>query len=440
MAGGERARGYTSMIDELEALSGLTGMLDAGWDRRRFMRGLGTSAAVVAGGAVLGVPSLWAEDQKASAGKTSTPTESAAPTPTPRPEIVTNIDSFMKVPRADGAIPGPFPGRVVQVTDPRCLVDDKVDAAVVQEMLEAGITRLTGKDMKTSARMLVRPEDLIGLKVNPVGPPLISTRLELVEAVIKWLVDAGIPKKQLVIWDRFESMLTEAGFTAEAFPGIRVEALQIMDEEGDSWRGKDGRHVSADRFDMDAYYEAKGVVGKGVPGYKDDEFYLNQHVFNGERSFFGKLLTRELTRIINLPVFKNTGNGISMATKNLGYGALCNVGRLHRPLFFKVCAEVLAAPWVRDKLVLNITDGIRGQYDGGPGPNAQFVYPLRALFFATDPIAIDMVGHRQLVAKRKKEGVKVDEHPRYTEYLYYGAKLGLGVADPAKIDLVEVKA
>jgi hypothetical protein len=446
MAGEEQARGqaghggYRSMIDELEALGGLAGMLGPGWDRRRFMRGLGTSAAIVAGGAVLGVPGLWAQDQKASEGGAGAEAQKAVPTPTPRPEVVTNIDSFMKVPRAASAIPGPFPGKVVQVSDPRCLVDDTVDAAVVREMLASGITRLTGKDMKASARMLVSPDDLVGLKVNPVGPPLISTRLELVDAVIRWLVDAGIPRKQLVIWDRFESMLTEAGFTADAFPGVRIEALQVMDEEGDSWRGKDGRHVSADRFDMDAYYEARGVVGKGVAGYKDDEFYLNQHVFNGERSYFGKLVTRELTRIINLPVFKNTGNGISMATKNLGYGALCNVGRLHRPLFFKVCTEVLAAPWVRDKLVLNITDGIRGQYDGGPGPNAQFVYPLRTIYVATDPIAIDMVGHRQLVAKRKKEGVKVDEHPRYTEYLYYAATLGLGVADPAEIELVEVSA
>ena len=29
----------------------------------------------------------------------------------------------------------------------------------------------------------------------------------------------------------------------------------------------------------------------------------------------------EATKIINVPVLKNTGNGISMATKNLGYGA-----------------------------------------------------------------------------------------------------------------------
>ena len=35
-----------------------------------------------------------------------------------------------------------------------------------------------------------------------------------------------------------------------------------------------------------------------------------------------------------------------MATKNMGYGSICNTGRLHTPLFFNVCTEVLAAPVV----------------------------------------------------------------------------------------------
>jgi len=52
-----------------------------------------------------------------------------------------------------------------------------------------------------------------------------------------------------------------------------------------------------------------------------------------------------------------------------------------------VCTEVTAAPWIRDKLVLNVLDGLRGQYDGGPMPAAAFVYPYHTLYFATDPFA-----------------------------------------------------
>ncbi len=100
-----------------------------------------------------------------------------------------------------------------------------------------------------------------------------------------------------------------------------------------------------------------------------------------------------------------------MATKNLGYGAICNTGRLHAPLFFQVCTEVLAAPPVRDKLVLNVTDGPGAQYDGGPDKNAKFVYRNRTLYFATDPFALDMVCHDQLVAKRKAMGITGQRAP-----------------------------
>ncbi len=324
--------------------------------------------------------------------------------------------------------------------NPKSLVDNKPDAKVIAEMFEKGIRTLTGKDPKSSFSLLFRPDDVVGLKVNPVGPPLINTRLEVVDAVIQWLTDNGLPRKNIVIWDRFDYMLKDAGFTAERFPGVQIEGLQTMDETGNKWRDAAGNHVSKGNFDLEHFYFAKGIEGKGVPGYKDDEFYLNQHVFNGEYSYFGKLITRKLTKIINIPVFKNTGNGISMATKNMGYAAVCNTGRLHSPLFFKVCTEVLAAPPVRDRLVLNITDGLRGQYDGGPEPNAQFVYPHNSLYFATDPFALDMICHNQLVEKRKASGIKVNENPRYTDYLRYAEQLGLGIANPTEIDLRRIEA
>ncbi len=389
-------------------------------DRREFVRTAAVGAAAV-GGLVLGVPASGEEKPAATE---------------------TNIDDFLNVPRTRLSLPGLFPGRVVKVTDARVLRDERVDARIAAEMVEKGIRTLTGKKMKDSFRLFFSRDDVIGIKVNPVGPPLIHTKPETVEALVAWLVDGGVPTKNIVIWDRFEGMLKEAGYTSERFPGIRIEGLQTMDESegGASWRAADGSHVSAANFDQDVFYLAKGVVGKGVQGYADDAFYHNQHVFTGEKSFFGKLLTQRLTKLVNVAAFKNTGNGVSMATKNLGYGAICNTGRLHQPLFFKVCTEVLAAPVVRDRLVLNLIDGIRGQYEGGPDKSEKFVYPNASLYFATDPFALDMTGHREVVAKRKAMGVTTNEHPRFTEYLFYAEKLGLGVATPEKIDLVEVKA
>ena len=389
-----------------------------GLDRRELLKAAG-AGTVVAGGVLLGVPGLSDEPAKPA-------------------EPETNVADFLKVPRGPHALPGPFPGKVVKVSSPRCLVDDKVDGKAVGEMFEAGIASLTGKKPKEAFRLFFTKDDVVGLKVNPVGPPLISTRLEVVDAAIRWLEAGGLPRKNVVIWDRFDGMLKDAGFTAERFPGVRIEGLQTMDEEGNAWKDAAGRHVSEDRFDQEAFYQAKGIVGKGIKGYPDDEFYRNQHVFAGDRSFFGKLVTKSLTKIVNLAAYKNTGNGISMATKNLGYGSVCNTGRLHAPLFFKVCTEVLAAPPIREKLVLNVTDGIRGQYDGGPDKAEKFVYPNRALYFATDPFALDLVCHREIVAKRKAEKVAVNEHPRFTDYLFYAERLGIGAVSEGKLKLVEV--
>jgi hypothetical protein len=374
----------------------------------------------VSAGLVLGTPALWSQE-KDKAQKNTKPK--------------TNIDEILKVPKIKNSLPGPFPGKVVEIYDPKAMTDNKIDPQVVKAMFRKGITMLTKKNPAESFGLFFEKDDVVGIKVNPVGPGLISTRLEVVDAIIGWLTENGLKKKNIVIWDRFDYMLKDAGFTAQRYPGIGIEGLQTMDEEAAAgktkdnslWLDKNGNHVSAGNFDKDVFYWADVEGPKDLP-------YLNQHVFNGKHSYFGKLITKKLTKIINVPVFKNTGNGVSMATKNLGYGAICNTNRLHRPLFFDVCTEVLAFPGIRDKLVLNITDGIRAQYEGGPMPAAKFAYSYNRLFFAGDPFALDMICHQLIVKKRKEVGIKVNEHPRYTEYLRYAQRLGLGIADPEKIE------
>ena len=174
-----------------------------GMKRREFVKTLGVCSVAV-GGVVLGVP-VQAEEKK------------------PQPRIETNLADFMKVPRTKHSLPGPFPGKVVKVTDKRCLREDVVDAKAVKDMLANGITRLTGKSMADSFAMFFEKTDVIGLKVNLVGPPLINTRPQLVSAVIEWLAGNGVPKRNIIIWDRFSYMLTDAGFTAKNFPEVGIE-------------------------------------------------------------------------------------------------------------------------------------------------------------------------------------------------------------------------
>ncbi len=390
----------------------------ASLDRRSFLK---LSGALGAGLALSGSP-IRAQEAKP-----------AAPPAKPR----SNFEDVLKIPRAKTSLPGPFPGRVVEAHDPQVMVDDRPDPARVKALLEQGLVKLTGQSPKEAFGLLFTPDDVVGLKVNPVGPKLISTRLELMDAVIDWLVQSGLKRSNIIIWDRFDFMLKDAGFTSERFPGVGIEGLQTMDEaaaagqsaDNSRWLSSNGHHVSEANFDQTFSYWVDVDGPKDLP-------YLNQHVFNGRDSYFGKLLTQKLTKIINLPVFKNTGNAISMATKNIGYGAICNTNRLHKPLGLNVNTEVHAFPVIRDKLVLNITDALRAQYDGGPDAAASFIYSFGRIFLATDPFALDTVCHRLIVDKRKSMGVKVNENPVYTEYLRYGERLGLGVADPSRIQHV----
>ncbi|HUV31396.1 MAG TPA: DUF362 domain-containing protein [Acidobacteriota bacterium] len=383
-------------------------------NRRDFLK----AGGVVGAGLMLGNPSLWAQDKEKN-GETERPR--------------TNIDEAMKVPRTPLSLPGCLPGKVVEVYDEQAIADGRPVSERVANMFQRGLQELTGKSPADSFNLFFEAGDTVGIKVNPVGAGLISTRLEVVDAVVAWLEDNGIPRGNIVIWDRYDYMLKEAGFTEERYPGIGIEGLQTADEEAiggeakdDSrWLDDEGRHVSVGNFDMDVYYWAD------IEGPKDKP-YLNQHVFNGKYSYFGKLLTKKLTKIINVPVCKNTGGGISVAAKNLGYGAVCNTGRLHRGLFFDVCTEVMAFSAIRDKLVMNVADGLVAQYDGGPMPAAQFTYQFKTLFFATDPFALDMICHNIMVEKRKSMKIKVNEHPVFTDYLRYAQRLGLGVVDPER--------
>jgi len=393
---------YTSMERRLDV------------DRRDFLK-IGAATGL---GVVLGQPTLWAQEQQKNAPE--------------RPK--TNIEDALKHPRTRYSLPGLFPGTVVEINDPAATIDGKPSAPVIAAMVQKGLMTLTGVNLKKSFKLFFDKKDVVGIKVNPVGAGLISTRLEVVDAIINWLAGNGLKKQNIVIWDRFDYMLTEAGFTPERFPGVQIEGLQTMDEaaadgksdDNSRWLKADGTHISAGNFDQEVYYWADVDGPKDLP-------YLNQHVFNGKFSYFGKLLTKKLTKIINIPVFKNTGNGISMATKNIGYGSICNTNRLHRPLFFDVNVEVMAFPAVRDKLVLNITDGLIGQYEGGPSPAAQFTYPYNTLFFATDAFAMDRICHDLMVAKRKSMEIKVNEHPRFTDYFRYAERLGLSACDPQTI-------
>ena len=340
----------------------------------------------------------------------------------------TNIADALKHPRNASSMPGKYPGRVAQALDEKSIANGKPDPRVVSSMLEKSMLALTGAaDVTAAWREFVTPDDIIGLKVNPVAGKELSTSLELTRAVIEQLERSGIPRRNIVLWDRREFEMHEVGYTPENFPGIRIVGTECKDEKG-GFRDKEGNLYSEKRIDKDWFYWADCE-----DAYDADT--LPYMVNEGKHSYFSNIVTKDVTKIINLPILKNAGPTVTLCLKNLAYGAITNTGRLHKKLWAETCAQVPCFPPLRDKVVLNIVDGIIGCYNGGPGANPQFITPFNTVLVGTDAVAVDRIGYDIILKKRLDQKVQKEESPKGIVFMTMAEGYKLGVADIAKIDL-----
>ena len=355
-----------------------------------------------------------------------TPGRARAQEQPPKPK--TNIADASKQPRTTDSMPGKFPGKVILARNEKAWSTNGPDISVLDRMVEGALLSLTGATSIGAAwREFVTPDDIVGLKVNPVAGKLLSTSPEIVHVIITQLEKAGIPRKNIVIWDRREFELAEAGFTGDAFPGVRITGTERKDAAG-SFRDSAGKLYSEAVIDRDWYYWADVEE-------KYDEETFPYMVNEGKHSYFTGICTREVTRIINVPILKNAGSSVTLCMKNLAYGAITNTSRLHKTLWHETCAEVPAFAPLRDKVVLNIVDGVKGCYQGGPAANPQFITTFNTILAGSDPVAVDRVGYDIILKKRIDEKIQKEENPKARTFMDLAEKLGLGNADLGKIDV-----
>jgi hypothetical protein len=400
----------------------LTGEKDAcpsdKFSRRKFF----ASAGMAAAGAAL-APRLLSQEKA----------QDEKPPAAPPAEIKTNIDEVSRIPRVATSLPGKYPGKVVRVGTGANPVGQTIDGARVAREVQAGMAALTGeKDLGKAWGQFVGPKDVVGIKVNPIGEKILSTKPEVVDAVIAGLLAAGVKKENIIIWDRRHFQLLEAGFTAERFPGIRIMGTEMKGPNGEFYDAK-GELWAKDNIDREALpYVAEVEM-------KYDKELLGYMLNEGRSSYFTKIVTGTVTKIVNVPILKNAGATTTCCLKNLSYGSISNTSRLHK-LWMKSVAEPVAFPALRDKVVLNVVDGLQACYDGGPGANPKFIYDANLLLFGTDPVAVDAVAHDIIVKERMARGTQqVDARARSAAFLDIAEKLGLGVAARDKIAVNEVK-
>lgn len=344
----------------------------------------------------------------------------------------TNVGDLAKYPRNENSMPGKFPGKVVQVNNDKFVNDNKISQDEVYESLKKGMLKLTGKDdIKDAWKMFVSPKDRIGLKVNPIGGPMLTTSHEVTKAIIQQLEEAGIPKNKILIWDRRLSDLNDVGFTKSNYPGIKVLATEVKDKDG-SFYNKDSKLYSEELIDKEWYYWVDYEE-------KYDKETIPYMINDGKHSYFSKIVTKEVDKIINVPILKNAGASVTLCLKNLAYGSISNTGRLHKYHWAATCAEVCAFPPLRDKVVLNIVDGIKGCFNGGPAAEPQFLTNYNTLLIGTDPVAVDRIGFEIVQKKRIEEKIQKEVSQKGKAFIDLAQNMQLGIGDLDKINLEKIK-
>lgn len=304
--------------------------------------------------------------------------------------------------------------KVVEVHSQAVAGGAEVTAELAGQMLLKGMTALTGEaDLGRAFGKFVGPDDVVGLKVNCRAAPGLVTNTVLAMAVAEGCKAAGVPENNVIIWDRFQRDLQVGGYPVnEGNAGIRCY--------GSEWG-------SAVGYDPEVFVECEPPGDGG-----------------SKRSPVSNIVTKHLTKIINLPLLKDHDiAGITFCLKNLAYGSINNTARSHPapyrcdPLIAMVCA----LPVLRQKTVLHIGDALRGQYEGGPDCKPEYMHSFGSLLISADPVACDVVGLDILEATRKAKGASpIIGSQRPPKHLATAAAQGVGTDDRERIERVKVEA
>jgi uncharacterized protein (DUF362 family) len=333
-------------------------------------------------------------------------------------------------------IPGPFAGRVVAVEHPGSILEGVYQREPVREMMRRGMMELTGAPSWQDAwRVFFEPGDVVIIKVNPVGQPYIISSAEVFQEIVAGLEAAGVKRGDIFAYDRYQSEFLSGGFQKWLPDGVRWSCATVK---------YDKLQLDMDGYDRDQYIELP-LVGTGHDP-RDPHH---------RRSYVAKLLSQTANKAVNLGVLKHHQSaGITIALKNLSHGFVNNVARSHVSRTNNACGMFIPAvvdhPVFRQKVVLNIIDGIKGAYHGGPARRtARYLWEHKTLYFGTDPVALDRVGWNVLDMKRGQMGMAPialaadDQDSNFIrmqpEHVELASMLGLGVADEDKIDLRRIR-
>ena len=169
-------------------------------------------------------------------------------------------------------------------------------------------------------------------------------------------------------------------------------------------------------------------------GVKEEAIGLDDHTVRTNPIFV------KSTALINVrPLRTHYLAGMSGCIKNY---IMFDVSQpAHHPDSCADLGSLFLLPQVKGKTRLNVLCVLTPQYYGrGPHNfNRRYVWNYNGLIVGRDPVAVDAIGLRLLMAKRRKELGPAQEIPPVPKHIQIAdAKYGLGTSDMAKIELIKL--
>ena len=311
----------------------------------------------------------------------------------------------------------PGRSRVVSVHDPRAsalgkgLDNADLDPSVLRGMVNKGVLALTGaKELREAWRQIIPdPSRKVAIKVN-CQIRGVYTKAKVVQPIVEGVMMAGVPADHVIIYDMTDNAFDLAGFRRNTGPGVKV--------------GKVGDFGGYSRV---LYHRLANLLtgGHGYSGVN-----LLSRAVNGKGGGWN------CDYLINVPVLKALDGycGVTLGMKN-HYGSIANPGEHHKDIMEHI-PLVNSIPEIRNKTRLIVLDAVFGEYKWVNGRDQSNVARVNRVLLSRDPVALDSVGWRMIEELRKEHALPpVAPQPAY---IAKAALLGLGVADPARIELLQI--
>ena len=302
---------------------------------------------------------------------------------------------------------------VVEAISKQVWENDQLNEDAVSELMDQAMMKLTGRSSAKEAwRDIVLPDDIVGIKINPLAGPELSTHSIIVDKIVEGLYGAGVLRKQIIIWDRFQEHLLNAGYPIK------------QDESDVQTLASDTEGIG---YDDEVYYESE----KDSIARRENE---------STRSRYSRIVTEQVDVIINVPVLKHHAMaGVSGCLKNLAFGSVDNTRRFHgKPIYCNpAIGEILEHKVLKDKLTLNIVDGLLASFDRGPTYHAESTWQYGSLFVSADPVILDVLVLQTV--NQKREEMELDSVSKFANHINTASSLGLGTNTLDQADLRQVE-